>query len=51
MSEKCHHRQSIDFSITSSVHAKASRLYKQEAREVLGQPQYGTDRIGRRFLD
>jgi len=27
------------------LHAKASRLYKQEAREVLVQPQYGTDRI------
>jgi hypothetical protein len=37
-SEKCHHRKSVDFSITSSVHsflAQASRLYKQEAREVL----------------
>jgi hypothetical protein len=25
--------------------AQAFRLYKQEAREVLVQPQYGTDRI------
>jgi hypothetical protein len=51
--EKCRYRKSVDFSITSSVHfpAKASRVYKQEACEMLVQPQYGTDRIfGRLFL-
>jgi len=41
----CHHRKSVDFSITSSAFffAQASRLYEQEAREVLVSPQYGTD--------
>jgi hypothetical protein len=34
----CHHRKSVDFSITfvgAFFLAQASRLYKQEAREVL----------------
>ena len=35
MSQMCHHRKSVDFSITSSFLAQASGLYKQEAREVL----------------
>jgi hypothetical protein len=37
MSQKCHHRKSVDFSITSSVHSSLPKHpgYKQEAREVL----------------
>ena len=37
MSQRCHHRKSVDFDhfVGAFFLAKASRLYKQEAREML----------------
>jgi len=52
-SHSCHHRKSVDFSITSSVHSSLREHLGSisNACEVLVWPQYGTDRIfGRLFL-